>query len=113
MPFETVAEYIAAQPASVRGPLKRVRSAIRKAVPAAAETISYNMPTYKLGKRTVLQLAAWKDHYALYLATKPIVAQFKDELAACKIDKGTIRFSFDRPVPAALIGRIARFRAPY
>ena len=37
----TVGEYIASQPAAVRGILARVRGAIRKGMPRAEETISY------------------------------------------------------------------------
>jgi uncharacterized protein YdhG (YjbR/CyaY superfamily) len=109
--FTSVDEYIAAQPATAQRALKRVRAAIRKAIPQAQEIIAYNMPAYKLGNASVLKFAAWKDHYALYAATKPIVKAFEDELRNCKIDKGTIRFSFADPVPESLIQRIARFRA--
>ena len=38
--FKSVDEYIASQPRAVRDVLKRVRSAIRKAVPGAEEVIS-------------------------------------------------------------------------
>lgn len=109
--FASVDQYIAAQPAGARDALERVRGAIRKALPRATETISYNMPTYKLGDVAVLQFAAWKGHYALYASTKPLVAAFKDELRDCTIEKGTIRFSLAQPVPERLIGRIATFRA--
>ncbi len=106
----SVDEYIAAQSADVQGALARVRAAIRRAAPSAQEVISYNMPTYKKGGETFLQFAAWKEHYALYLATAPLVESFKDELKNCKIDKGTIRFSFSDPVPEALIERIVKFQ---
>jgi len=109
--FASVDQYIAAQPQAARAALNRVRGAIRKAIPDAAECISYNMPSYKLGNVSVLQFAAWKEHYALYVATKPLLAAFKNDLQHCKMDKGTIRFSFADPVPERLIGRIATFRA--
>lgn len=104
-------EYIASQPAAVRDILERVRGAIRKALPAAEEVISYNMPTYRVAGDRVLYFAVWKQHYAIYAATKEVVAAFRDELAAYEIDKGTIRFPLSEPVPVKLIGRIAKFRA--
>ncbi len=107
----TVDDYIALQPEAVRHALQRVRAAIRTAAPDAQEVIAYNMPTYKLGKSPLLSFAAWKEHYALYLATKPIVAAFGSELRNCTIEKGTIRFSYADPVPEELIGRIVAFRA--
>jgi uncharacterized protein YdhG (YjbR/CyaY superfamily) len=109
--FTSVDDYIAAQSATAQGALRRVRAAIREALPQAQETIAYNMPAYKLGDASILQFAAAKHHYALYLATEPIVKAFEDELRDCKIGKGTIRFSFGDPVPESLIQRIARFRA--
>ncbi len=109
--FESVDAYIDAQPESARNALRQVRAAIRKAVPRADESISYNMPAYKIGKVSLLQFAAWKEHLALYVASKPIVAAFKNELQNCEIDTGTIRFSLADPVPGTLIGRIAKFRA--
>jgi uncharacterized protein YdhG (YjbR/CyaY superfamily) len=107
----SVVEYIASQPQSARGALRRVRSAIRKGVPRAEELISYKMPTYKLHGRAVLFFAAWKQHYSLYPASARVVAAFKDDLAPYKIIKATIRFPFSESVPAKLIERIARFRA--
>ena len=42
--FKSVNQYIASKPKDVRGILQRVRSTIRKAVPAAEEVISYQIP---------------------------------------------------------------------
>ena len=109
--FKTVDQYLASQPTAVRGILGRVRSTIRKALPAAEEVISYKIPTYKANGRAVLYFAVWKQHYSLYAATKSVVAAFQDELASYEIHKGTIRFPLSEPVPEKLIGRIAKFRA--
>jgi uncharacterized protein YdhG (YjbR/CyaY superfamily) len=72
--FKSVDEYLASQPEAVQGTLKRVRSAIRKAVPAAEEVISYKIPAYKLHNAPMLYFAAWKQHYSLYPATAHVVA---------------------------------------
>ena len=109
--LKSVDEYIAAQPAAVQDILGRVRSAIRKAIPRAEETISYKIPTYKLHNRPVLYFAGWKQHYSLYPATERVVAAFKADLAPYEIKKGTIRFPLSQPVPVTLITRIAKFRA--
>ena len=109
--FKSVDEYIQAQPPGSRAALERVRAAIRDAVPAAEETIAYNMPAYNLNGRSFLQFAAWKTHYALYAASEPIVEEFKSELSAYSIEKGTIRFPLSEPVPQSIIARIAKFRA--
>ncbi|HEY3839357.1 MAG TPA: DUF1801 domain-containing protein [Bryobacteraceae bacterium] len=109
--FQSVDDYIAAQPESIQPVLETVRAAIRKAVPEAEEVIFYNMPTYKLRGARLIYFAAWKTHYALYAATKEVVAKFSKELTPYEIEKGTIRFPLSKPVPVQLIQRIAKFRA--
>ena len=90
--------------------LKRVRAAIRRAMPNADEMISYGLPTYKLHGRPVIYFAGWKAHYSIYPSTDRLVAAFKDELARYQVSKGTIRFPFSESVPTQLIHGIARFR---
>jgi uncharacterized protein YdhG (YjbR/CyaY superfamily) len=107
--FKSADEYIARQPAEVQAVLQRVRGIIRKALPGAEETISYQIPTYKLHGGYVVYFAGWKQHYSLYPANARLVAAFRDELAAFEISKGTIRFPLAKPVPAGLIGRLAKF----
>lgn len=109
--FKSVHEYVASQPEGARDLLGRVRSAIRKAVPAAEEVISYKIPAYKLQGRVVLYFAGWKRHFSLYPATGRVVAAFKEDLAPYEVGRGTIRFPLSQPVPVKLIGRIAKFRA--
>jgi len=109
--FKSVDDYLAAQPEGVLDLLERVRGAIRRALPGAEETISYQMPTYKVDGRPVIYFAGWKKHFSLYPASGQLVAEFKDELAPYEVNKGTIRFPLSEPAPVKLIERIARFRA--
>ena len=109
--FKSVNEYIASKPRDLQVTLKLVRSAIRKAVPAAMEGISYQIPAYKLNEVPLLFFAGWKAHYSLYPAGDALVAKFKDQLARYQISKGTIRLPLSEPVPVKLIERIAKFRA--
>ena len=108
--FKSVNEYIASKPGDVRPVLKRLRSIIRKAVPAAEEGISYQIPAYKLDGVPVLYFAGWKQHYSLYPASDALAAAFKDELSRYELSKGTIRFPLSEPIPVDLIERIAKFR---
>ncbi len=109
--FKSVNEYIATKPRDLQVILKRVRRTIRKAVPAAEEVISYQIPAYKLNGVPVLFFAGWKHHYSLYPVGDALVAAFKDELAGYELSKGTIKFPLSEPVPVELIERIAKFRA--
>ena len=109
--FKSVDEYIASQPEDVRAILQRVRDTIRTAVPGADESISYQIPAYKLHGEPVLYFAGWKQHYSLYPASDHVVEVLKDDLAPYKVSKGTLRFPLSEPVPAKLIARIAKLRA--
>jgi len=105
-----VDEYIASQPESVQVALRSVRSALQKALPAAAEVISYKIPAYRLSSGIVLYFAGWKEHYSLYPASPGVVEAFKEDLAPYEVSKGTIRFPLSQPVPVRLIEQIAKFR---
>jgi uncharacterized protein YdhG (YjbR/CyaY superfamily) len=108
----TVDEYLASQPDALQVILKRVRAAIRKALPKAEEVIAYQIPAYKLGGRAVLYFAGFQRHYSIYPANAQLVAAFEKELAPYETNgKGTIRFPLEGRVPVGLIGRIAKFRA--
>lgn len=109
--FKSVDQYIAAQPEDVQAALRRVRAAIRKALPRAEETISYQIPTYKIDGGYAVYFAGWKRHYSLYPASADLQAAFEDDLAPYEIEKGTIRFPLSRPVPVGLIQRLAKFLA--
>jgi uncharacterized protein YdhG (YjbR/CyaY superfamily) len=106
--FESVDAYIARHPQEVRATLRRVRSIIRKALPAAEETISYQIPSYRLHGTYVVYFAGWKEHYSVYPVTDRVVAKVGSQLRPYKVSKGTVRFPFSQPVPARLIEGIAK-----
>ena len=109
--MQSVDDYIDAQPEAVQPLLLRVRSAIRKAVPAAEEVISYKIPAYKLRGQPVLYFAGWKKHYSLYPVSEQLAAACGDASTPYEIKKGTIRFPLNEPVPVKFVERLAKFRA--
>lgn len=109
--FKSVDEYLAAQPETARAALETVRVALRKAVPAAEEVISYNIPAVRLGDKPFLWYAGWKQHFSLYPVGANVLATLEGELGRFKAEKSTLRFPLSEPVPIALIERIASLRA--
>ena len=110
--YSSIDGYIAAQPETARPVLERVRAAIRKALPKAEEGISYQIPVFKIDGRAVVYFAGWKKHYSLYPISASLIEAFGERLAAYEVNgKGTMRLPLSEPVPAALIGSIAKFRA--
>ena len=109
--FDTIDQYLAAQPADAREKLSLVRAAIRRAVPEAVEAISYQIPAFRIGGRVLIFFAGWKNHYSLYPVGGALLEAFGRELVGYEISKSTIRFPMAEPVPEDLIFRIAAFKA--
>ena len=103
----TIDEYIALQPREVQAILRRIRATVRKAVPAAAETISYRMPAFVLDGHLVY-FGAFKNHIGLYPPVRDLALLRETSVYAG--EKGNLRFSLDEPIPYALIARIVEAR---
>jgi uncharacterized protein YdhG (YjbR/CyaY superfamily) len=101
-------EYIAGFPPDVQEILEEVRATIRSAAPGAEETISYQMPTFRL-EGNLVHFAAFKKHIGFYPAPTGI-AEFKDVLSDYQGGKGSVQFPLDKPMPLGLIRRMVEFR---
>jgi uncharacterized protein YdhG (YjbR/CyaY superfamily) len=107
--FTTIDAYVATLPKDVQVILEKIRQTIRKAAPGAVETISYQIPTFKLNGKNLVHFAAWKDHIGFY-ATPSGNAAFKKELSHYKVTKGSIQFPLEEPIPYDLVTKIVLFR---
>lgn len=107
-PPKTIDDYIKKFPEDIQTILKKVRQTIRQTAPEATETISYQMPTFKLNGNLV-HFAVWKNHLGFYPAPSGIKA-FTKELQAYKNSKGAIQFPLDQSIPYSLIKKITAFR---
>ncbi len=104
---ETVDAYILAQDEPIRNQLIKVRTALKKALPDAAETISWSMPTYRK-EHNIIHFAAQKRHIGLYPRPEA-VDYFAEKLtgAGLKYEKGSIRIPYSDSLPLDLIAEIA------
>lgn len=102
-------DYIAGFPEEVQKILKKVRTTIRQTAPEAEETISYQIPTFKLNGTYLIYFAGFKNHISLYPAPRG-AEEFKKELSAYEGGKGTVQFPLDQPIPYDLIKRIVKFK---
>ncbi|MFZ5820463.1 MAG: iron chaperone [Chloroflexota bacterium] len=105
---QTIDEYIAGFPKDVQEILEKLRGVIRAAAPDAAETISYQIPTFTLAGNLV-HFAAYKNHIGFYPAPSSI-AEFENELSPYEKAKGSVKFPLDEPLPFDLISEIVAFR---
>jgi uncharacterized protein YdhG (YjbR/CyaY superfamily) len=91
---KNVDTYIAAAPKKVQPRLRKVRAAIRKVAPDAAENISYGMPFYNYKGRL-----AWyglqRTHIGLYLRP-PVIAEHERELSRYVTTKSAVQLPLNR-----------------
>ena len=101
-------EYIDGFPAEVQAVLRQMRETIRSAAPDAEETISYQIPTFKLNGTYLVYFAGFKKHVSLY----PVPVEhpdFAEEMAVYGSGKGTMKFPLGEPLPIDLITRIVQY----
>jgi uncharacterized protein YdhG (YjbR/CyaY superfamily) len=106
---KNVDEYLAGVPEPARSALRKMREAIRSALPPqASETISYGIPAFRLNG-VLMWYAAFSDHCSLF-PTASVIEAFKNQLEGLSTSKGTIHFPIDKPLPTALIKKLVKAR---
>ena len=104
----TIDEYLAGVSKEQRAALEKLRKTIQAAVPEAEECISYGLAAFRLNGRPLVAFGATANHCAFFPMDSTTVAAFKDQLGGYDTSKGTIRFSPDEPLPAALVRKIVK-----
>jgi uncharacterized protein YdhG (YjbR/CyaY superfamily) len=102
----SIAEYLAAVAPDKRAALERLRKTIKATAPRAEECISYGIPAFRLDGRVLVWFAAATNHCSFFPGG--IVAGFEDELEGYETSKGTVRFTPEHPLPAALIRKLVK-----
>jgi uncharacterized protein YdhG (YjbR/CyaY superfamily) len=101
-------DYVSGFAPDVQRVLQRIRATVRKAAPAAEETISYQIPAFTQNG-VLVYFAAFKTHIGFY---PPVRGDAAIQKAAAPYagEKGNLRFPLDEPIPYALITRIVKLR---
>jgi uncharacterized protein YdhG (YjbR/CyaY superfamily) len=107
--LKTVNEYIHAAPKKAQPKLREIRAILKKVAPKAKEALKWGSPVFE-EKRILFAYSAFKMHLNFF-PTRLSLAPFKKELTRYKTGKDTIQFPYDKPLPKALIRKIATFRA--
>ena len=103
--YRTVREYLADLPPEPRRRVNLIRRLVRERVPGAVETISYNIPAFKL-QRVFMYCAAFTAHVAIFPPVKRDRALLR-QLKPYRNAKGNLRFALGEPLPRPLIAHIA------
>lgn len=103
----TVSEYIATFPQNTQIMLQAIRSTIQDVAPEAKESISYRIAAFTLDGRYLVYFAGHSKHVAVY-PIPPVSATLEKQLQPFLVSKGTLRFALDKPLPLALIRKVAQ-----
>ena len=104
----TIAEYISSAPKNAQKNLRELYAILKKVAPGATESVKWRSPVFE-EKRILFAFTAFKSHLN-FMPTRPAMKPFKKELAGYITGKDTIQFPYDKPLPKALIRKIAAFR---
>jgi uncharacterized protein YdhG (YjbR/CyaY superfamily) len=102
--------YLAAIDEPKRSTLEALRTAILEVLPEAEQCISYGMPAFKVGGKTVAGFAAFKNHLSYLPHSGSVLSSLGDDLAAYEMSKGALRFAVDKPLPKRLVKKLVATR---
>lgn len=107
---KTVDSYLADVPLEARRALTRLRKTIRAAAPRATERVSYGMPGFYLDGHPLVYFAAFKAHLSFFPGSSRTMKEFSAEVKKFSASKGTLHFTPDEPLPAALVTALVKAR---
>src|SRR5512139_2338078 len=104
----SVMEYIDATTGEVKERLLELRGILREVAPDATESLKWGSPVFE-EKRILFSFSAFKSHIN-FMPTHSAMIPFEKELTDYKTGKDTIQFPYSKPLPKALIKKIAAYR---
>lgn len=93
-----------------RSTLEELRRRILEVVPEAEQTISYNMPAFRLDGKVVAGFAAFKHHLSYLPHSGSVFDEMAEDLEAYTYSKGSLRFAIDECLPQKVVKRLIEIR---
>jgi uncharacterized protein YdhG (YjbR/CyaY superfamily) len=110
MAAEEIDQYLAELEEPKRTTLARLRQTIEQLLPAAEQGMSYGLPAFKVGGKTIAGFAAFKNHLSYLPHSGSVFPELTDELAGYTASSGSLHFSIDEPLPADLVEKLVTIR---
>jgi uncharacterized protein YdhG (YjbR/CyaY superfamily) len=107
---EEVDEYLRGVEEPKRSTLQALRRTILEIVPDADEVISYRVPAFRVGGKTVAGFAAFKDHLSYLPFSGSVLPPLADELKGYTMTKSALHFPVDRPLPKTIVKKLIAVR---
>ena len=93
-----------------RATLVQLRRDILAVIPDAEQGISYAMPAFKVGGKTIAGFAAFKNHLSYLPHSGSVFREMPEDLAGYEKSSGALRFAVDTPLPAELVSKLVAVR---
>jgi uncharacterized protein YdhG (YjbR/CyaY superfamily) len=93
-----------------RSTLNRLRHDILTVVPNAEECISYAVPGFKIGGKTIAGFAAFKSHLSYLPHSGSVFPELTEELIGYEKSSGSLHFPVDQPLPPELVEKLINVR---
>jgi uncharacterized protein YdhG (YjbR/CyaY superfamily) len=106
---KSVEQWLARIEPKQRAALEKLRAQIRAAATGAEEKISYGQPTFMLHGHLVA-FGAFAKHLCFFPMNSVVIADHAEALEGFVTSKGTIQFTPERPIPAAVVKKIVKAR---
>lgn len=97
-----VDDYIGRLEGETRRLLELVRSTVHDRLPDVEETISYDMPTFRVDGRHVIYVAAWTGHVGFYSVPR-LSADLESRVGPLRSAKDTVKIPLTEAVPDSLV----------
>jgi uncharacterized protein YdhG (YjbR/CyaY superfamily) len=110
MSAREVDEYLREVEEPKRSTLEQLRQTILEIVPAAEQVISYRVPAFRVGGKTVAGFAAFNSHLSYLPFSGSVLDALSEELRGYTMTKSALHFPVDRSLPKPLVERLIAVR---
>jgi uncharacterized protein YdhG (YjbR/CyaY superfamily) len=102
--------YLAALEEPKRSTLEVLRRTILEVVPDAEQVISYRVPAFRVGGKTIAGFAAFKNHLSYLPFSGSVLPRLADELVGYSGTKSALHFPVDEPLPKDIVEKLIAAR---
>jgi uncharacterized protein YdhG (YjbR/CyaY superfamily) len=103
MSDQTAQTYLEAAPEPQRTTLLTMWATLRRLLPDAEVTVSYGVPTLKVGGKGVAGVAHYAKHCSYLPMSGSVTAKLGDQLGSYRTSKGAVMMPVDQPLPEELL----------
>ena len=93
-----------------RSTLDALRRTILEIAPEAEQVISYRVPAFRVGGKTVAGFAAFKNHLSYLPFSGSVLPRLAGELTGYSGTKSALHFPVDEPLPRDIVEKLIAAR---